>query len=978
MSLNLFTTNMRINTSHLFLALAIVLISACGDQQQKSEESTFVDPIAAEMHTLDNGLKVYFSVNKDKPRVQTFIAVNTGSTNDPADVTGLAHYLEHMVFKGTSNFATLDWEKEKPLLDQISALYEEHKAEPDSEKKKAIYAKIDSVSGEAAKFAIPNEYDKMISGLGAKGTNAFTSSERTAYINDIPSTELEKWMKVESERFSELVLRLFHTELEAVFEEFNRSQDSDYRKSWYAMSELLFPTHPYGQQTTIGEGEHLKNPSMVKIHEYFDTYYVPNNMAICLAGDFEPASALELIKKYFGSMESKEVVQPTHPIEEPIAVVKDTTVYGPMAEWVSVGYRIGGYHTTDDDMLEMVSYILSNEVAGIIDLELGQKQKVIDPYAYSSVMRDYSTLTLGGNPKQDQPLEEVRDLLLAQIETLKKGEFSEELVASVVRNIKVEQLNQFENNWLRAYLMGDAFIMGTDWEEYISKTERLAQINKQQIVDWANVNFQENYAVVYKRTGEDTSTVKVDKPHITPVEINREVQSPFFENLQAMESIRLTPEFVDFDKAMAQKELMPGIRLFQIENATNDLFKFFIELDDDLKIDPKVQMAMKYLDYLGTDQYSNEELRTKMYALGVEFNAQASSWKVYLQLSGLEESFKDGLALMEHVIRNVQPDEEALANLKSDILQEREDSKKEKWRIMRGISSYAKYGENNKFNLQLSNEELEAITAQELVDLIHSFTDYSHNIMYYGKSSMDEVATVLETDHPLPESLKAVDNPLRFPELEMDKDLVYFVDYDMVQTEMSLVSKGGKYKPEDAAYHSMFNEFFGSGLSSVVFQEIRESKALAYSAYSYIGTPTKADESHYVNAYIGTQNNKLGQAIGAMKDLMNKIPEGTDDMFEGSRISSLKQIESDRSTKDRIFWKFRRLEDRGLDYDISKNMYSDIGNMTMADMTSYFNENVADRKYVYCVIGKKSEMDMAVLNDLGTVKELSLEEVFGF
>lgn len=969
---------MRIISTHLLLAFAIVLFSACGTQEQKPEEPTFVDPIAAEMHTLDNGLKVYFSVNKDKPRVQTFIAVNTGSTNDPADVTGLAHYLEHMVFKGTSNFATLDWEKEKPLLDQISALYEEHKAESDPEKKKAIYAKIDSVSGEAAKFAIPNEYDKMISGLGAKGTNAFTSNERTAYINDIPSTELEKWMKVESERFSELVLRLFHTELEAVFEEFNRSQDSDYRKSWYAMSELLFPTHPYGQQTTIGEGEHLKNPSMVKIHEYFETYYVPNNMAICLAGDFEPAKALELIKKYFGGMERKEVVQPTHPVEEPITAVKDTTVYGPMAEWVSVGYRIGGYHTTDDDMLEMVAYILSNDVAGIIDLELGQKQKVIDPYAYSDIMRDYSTLTLGGNPKQDQPLEEVRDLLLAQIETLKKGEFSEELVASVVRNIKVEQLNQFENNWLRAYLMGDAFIMGTEWEEYISKTERLAKINKRQIVDWANANFKENYAVVYKRTGEDTSTVKVDKPQITPVEINREVQSPFFENLQAMESIRLAPEFVDFDKAMAQKELMPGIRLFQIENATNDLFKFFIELDDDLKIDPKVKMAMKYLDYLGTDQYSNEELRTKMYSLGVEFNARASSWKVYLQLSGLEESFKEGLTLMEHVIRNVQPDEEALANLKSDILQEREDSKKEKWRIMRGISSYAKYGEDNKFNLQLSNEEFEAVTAQELVDLIHSFTDYSHNIMYYGKSNMDEVAAVLATDHPLPESLKTVENPVKFPELEMDEDLVYFVDYDMVQTEMSLVSKGGKYTPEDAAYHSMFNEFFGSGLSSVVFQEIRESKALAYSAYSYIGTPAKADESHYVNAYIGTQNNKLGQAIGAMKDLMNKIPEGTDDMFEGSRISSLKQIESDRSTKDRIFWKFRSLEDRGLDYDISKNKYSDIGEMTMADMTNYFNENVAGRKYVYCVIGKKSEMDMAVLNDLGTVKELSLEEVFGF
>lgn len=969
---------MKIRTYHLLLTFCVFMLAACSSQQDKSEEPGFVDPINAEFHTLDNGLKVYLSVNKDKPRIQTFIAVNTGSTNDPADVTGLAHYLEHMVFKGTSNFATLDWEKEKPLLDQISALYEEHKAESDPDKKKAIYAKIDSVSGEAAKFAIANEYDKMISGLGARGTNAFTSHERTMYINDIPSTELEKWMKVEAERFSELVLRLFHTELEAVFEEFNRSQDSDRRKAWAAMNSLLFRKHQYGTQTTIGVGEHLKNPSMVKIHEYFDTYYVPNNMAICLAGDFDPAEALELIKKYFGGMEKKDVTQPTHPTEDPIAAVRDTSVYGPMGEWVTVGYRMGGYHTTDDDMLELVSYILSNDVAGIIDLELGQKQKVIDPYAYSNVLRDYSTLTLGGYPKEGQSLEEVRDLLLAQMETLKKGEFSDDLIASVVRNIKVEQLNQFEQNWLRAYLMGDAFIMGTDWEEYISRTDRMAKITKQEVIDWANATFKDNYCVVYKKTGADTATIKVDKPQITPVEINREDQSPFYADLQAMESIRLKPEFVDFDKSLNRKELAEGVRLFHIANTSNDLFRFFIELDEDLKMDPKVKMAMKYLEYLGTDQYSNEQLRTKMYSLGVDFSASASSWKVYLDLSGLQESFAEGLELMEHVIRNVKADEVALANMKSDITKEREDNKKEKWQIMQGISNYAKYGEDNKFNFQLSAEELEAVTAQELVDIIHSFTDYAHNIMYYGPASMDDVTATLETNHPLPAELKKVTEPKKFPELEMNENLVYFVDYDMVQTEMSMLSKGDVYTPADAAYHSMFNQFFGSGLSSIVFQEIRESKALAYSAYAYVSSPSKADESHYVNAYVGTQNNKLGQAADAMMDLMNKIPDGTEAQFEESRISSLKKIESDRSIKQSIYWKFRSLEDRGLNYDISKKVYEDLGSMNLDQMTEYFNENVAGRKYVYCVIGKKADIDMSVLKKLGTLKELTLEEVFGY
>ncbi|MBI1289405.1 MAG: insulinase family protein [Flavobacteriales bacterium] len=959
----------------LFVILAVSL-AACNTGKDK--KSDFVDPINAQHYVLDNGLTVYLSVNKDQPRVQTFIAVNTGSTNDPAEFTGLAHYLEHMVFKGTSKFATLDWDKEKPLLDEISELYEKHRLESDPEKKKAIYAMIDSVSGQAAKFAIPNEYDKMINSLGAQGTNAFTSDERTAYINDIPSTELEKWMMVESERFSELVLRLFHTELEAVYEEFNRGQDNDYGKTYEALNAMLFKKHQYGTQTTIGKGEHLKNPSMVKIHEYFDKYYVPNNMAVVIAGDIDPDQTLELVKKYFGKWERKDLVLPTHPTEDPITAVRDTTVYGPMEEWTILGYRLGGYHTDDALMADLMSTMLSNDVAGLIDLNLLQEQKVLDAYCYSNVMRDYSTFILGGNPKGGQSLEEVKDLLVGEVEKIKKGEFSDDLMPAVIRNMKVDQLRQFEGNWLRGYLLSDAFIMGTTWEEYISRVDRMSKITKQQLMDWANKNFNNNYCVVYKETGEDSLVVKVDKPEITPVDINREVQSPFYDSLQAMESIRLKPEFVDFKTALDEKNVMENVPFYYVQNASNDLFTFFIEMDDDLKLDPKVKLAIKYLQYLGTDKYTNEELRQQLYNLGVNFDTQASSWKVYLYLSGLEESFDQGQELVEHIIKHAQPDEEALENLIADELKQREDNKKNKWEIMSGLTNYAKYGVDNKFNNQLSEEELEEVTADELVSIIHGLTTYPHNIFYYGKSSLEDVFAKVKAHHQLPEQLAQVQDPKEFEELPTDKSMVYFVDYDMVQTELDMLSKGEKYNPEHAAYQSMFNEFFGSGLSSVVFQEIRESKALAYSAYAYVGTPSKADESHYVVAYIGTQNNKLGQAMNAMTELMSAIPEGTETMFEESRTSAMKKIESERIIKSGIYWNFRSLQDRGIDYDIRKDIYAKLGTMTMEEMRDYFNSNIANRNYVYCVIGKKSEMDRSILKKLGPVKELSLEEVFGY
>lgn len=177
------------------------------------------DPLKARIYTLDNGLKVYMTVNKEQPRIQTYIAVRVGGKNDPAETTGLAHYFEHLMFKGTPKFGTQNYEAEKPLLDQIEQQFEVYRKTTDSIARKAIYHKIDSLSYEASKYAIPNEYDKLMAAIGAKGTNAYTSFDVTCYTEDIPSNEMDNWAKIQAERFQNCVIRGFHTELETVYEE---------------------------------------------------------------------------------------------------------------------------------------------------------------------------------------------------------------------------------------------------------------------------------------------------------------------------------------------------------------------------------------------------------------------------------------------------------------------------------------------------------------------------------------------------------------------------------------------------------------------------------------------------------------------------------------------------------------------------------------------------------------------------------------
>lgn len=416
------------------------------------------DPMGTRFYTLKNGLSVILSPNKKEPRVTVRIPVRTGSNNDPANHTGLAHYLEHLLFKGTDKFGTLDWSKEKPLLDSIENLYEVYNHTTDPAQRKEIYKQIDKVSGEASKYSIANEYDKMMASIGSQRTNAHTFVEETVYEEDIPSNAIDKFMAIQAERFRNPILRIFHTELEAVYEEKNRSLDNDNFKVQDAMLSTVFPTHNYGQQSTIGTIEHLKNPSIKAIEDYYNKYYVPNNMAIVMAGDFDPDQVMKIIEKDFSYMKPKPVAEYHGPVEKPIAgpIVKE--VFGPSSESMRLLYRTGPSNTREATMVDMLASILSNGKAGLLDLNLNKQQKVLGASAGNLQFKDYGVFLVLASPKQGQTLEEVKDLLLSQINSLKKGEFDESLLKAIVANSKLSRLQSLDNNLSRANNIADEFI----------------------------------------------------------------------------------------------------------------------------------------------------------------------------------------------------------------------------------------------------------------------------------------------------------------------------------------------------------------------------------------------------------------------------------------------------------------------------------------------------------------------------------------
>ncbi len=963
-----------------FIALLCLLSTTAATAQKKyTYTSVPNDPMQERIYTLYKGLKVYLSKNDDAPRIQTNIVVRAGSKYDLATATGLAHYLEHMLFKGTHEIATLDWAMESGYIKQISDLYEKRRQTTDEAQRAKIYGQIDSISNIAATYAVPNEYDKMVSSLGAKGTNAYTSTEQTVYVNDIPGNAQEKWMMIESVRFQDLVLRLFHTELEAVFEEFNRGQDNDYRKVSQAMNRELYKNHPYGTQTTIGRGEDLKNPSMVKIHAYFDTYYVPNNMAIVMAGDINYDSTIAMVDKYFGKWKPKPVPPFTFKPEVPMTQSDTLSVYGPMAASVSMGWRFGGVGSGDYMLLDLLAGVLNNGQAGLMDIDLLQQQKVLEAYAYASEQIDYSEFDMRATPKQGQTMEQARGLLLAELDKVKKGQFEDWLIPAVINHKRQEQVKYWnERNNLRASALTDAFILGKDWKDVVDYYDRMARITKPQLVEFAKARFNHNDVTVFKRVGTDTAVFHVDKPKITPLKINRGEESAWRKQWDKVPEARIKPQFVDYNTAITRRTLNHGIPLAYIPNQSNDLFTLTQVLDLGNYDDPKLRMAVNYLPYLGTSKMSAEDVQKEFFKLGVSFNVFAGQDRVYVSLQGLEQNMEKGLKLMEQVLNDPQPNADALNERVNDELKERSDNVKNKnFILFNGLYNYARYGERSPLRNILSAEQLRAVTPAELIDLIKGINTHQHRFFYYGKKNADAVASILNADHATTAQLAEWPQPAPYVELPTDKDQVFYTDYDMVQTELMLVSKDVPFSADLMPYASLFNEYFGSGLSSIVFQEIREAKALAYSAYAAFTTPAKKEDSHYVRAYVGTQADKLAQAESALGALMDNMP--TDQaMFDGSRDAALKKIESSRTTKEDIYWSWEAAQRRGLDGDLNAIIYPKIQQSNMAGLVDFFNQHIKGRHYTYLAIGKEGSLDLDALGKLGAVKKLTLKDLFGY
>jgi predicted Zn-dependent peptidase len=933
----------------------------------------------ARIYTLDNGLKVYLTVNKAEPRIQTYITARVGGKNDPKETTGLAHYLEHLMFKGTSQFGTKDYAAEQVLLEQIENLYEVCRATTDEAERKAIYAQIDSLSQEASKIAIPNEYDKLMNVVGSQGTNAFTSFDATSYVEDIPANQVELWAQIQGERFANPVIRLFHTELETVYEEKNMSLTNDSRKLYEAMLAGLFPYHPYGQQTVLGTQEHLKNPSIRNIKEYYKTYYVANNMAVIMAGDFDPDKTIAIIDRYLGSLPSGAVPPLSVEAAEPITAPVVKEVWGNDAESIMIGFRLPGANTADMETAQVVDYLMNNGKAGLIDLNLNQKQLVLGAGNGIYDMTDGGAFILSGRPKAGQTLDEVKDLLLGQLALLRNGEFEDWLIEATINNFKLYEIRQLESNQSRVRLFMDAFVNQIPWKDVVGCLDRQSKLTKQDIVDFASKYFaQNNYVVVYKRTGEDKNIRKIDKPQITPIDPNRDDESEYLKAIKAVPVTPIEPVFLDFDRDITKLSTTTNVPVLYKQNTENDLFELTYLFDMGNDNDKALGTAFSYLNYLGTSQYTPEEIKSEFYKIACSFNLHSSSDRVYVTLNGLHENFDKALSLLESLLADPQVNKAAFDNLVLDINKSRADAKLNQSRLFSALVNYGMWGPNSSVRNVLTTRELSDLKPEQLTQRIKDLKQYEHRILYYGPQPADKLVETLSVAHAVAATLQEVPPPAVFTQAETPDNKVLFVPYNSPQIRLSMLSKGVLFDPALEPIRAMYNEYFSGSMNAIVFQEMREAKGLAYSASAYYQGVSKPDLFYTYYAFIATQNDKTTDAVTAFHEIINNMPE-SEKSFTLAKESLITALRTERIIRSDVLWTYIGNLKLGYTCDARKDSYDAFPAMTIDDIRQFQLQYVKGRPYTYCILGdEKDSRLMEAARQFGPVRKLTLEEIFGY
>lgn len=629
------------------------------------------------------------------------------------------------------------------------------------------------------------------------------------------------------------------------------------------------------------------------------------------------------------------------------------------------------------DTLEVISKMLANGKAGLFEVNLEQKMLSGGIGAFCYGLTDYSGFVVSGQPKDNQTLEELRGLILGEMDKLKSGDFSDDLLPSVINNMKLEYYKNLKQNDYRADAFVSAFVNGEQWADVTGKYGRIEKMTNQQIVDFAGRHFGDNFVCVYKKMGNDTTLKKIDKPQITAIPTNRDLSSKFLMEITNTKTEPIQPRFIDFKTDMTVSKIK-NLPLLYKHNNEDDLFTLAFCYDFGTEDVKGIDLVADYLYYIGTDKKTSAEIKQEFYKLACNYSLSVSQNTLWVYLNGLNENLPKALALFEDFLKNAKGDAESYEQYVNLLKKNRDDQKTNQNYNFAYLRQYGQYGPYNPYRNTLSEKELREGGAQMLPDMVKNLNSMEHTVMYYGPYTEKQLAALITKTHKTPKKLAPLPSGKKYAMQPTPSNEVYIAPYDAKNIYMvQFHNENRPWNVDEAPVKAVFNEYFGGSMNGIVFQELREARGLAYSASAYYREPWRKTEPESFYTYIISQNDKMGDCINVFNNIVDTIPQ-SQAAFDIARQSITKKLQSQRTLRENVLYAYYFAKQRGIDYDIDEKIYNALPSLTMNDIVKFEQLNMAHKPYRYIILGDEKQLDMKLLEKIGPVKRLTTEEIFGY
>lgn len=952
------------------------MVFACCSYQSQAED---LNALKVKEYRLENGLTVWLNEDHSQPKVFGAVVVKAGAKDCPD--TGIAHYFEHMMFKGTDRIGTLDYESEKVLLDSIAMKYDELAMTEDTAARARLQKEINELSIRSSEYVIPNEFNRLINRFGGSGLNAATSYDATIYFNTFSPQYMVQWAEINSERLINPVFRLFQSELETVYEEKNMYGDFIGGQVMDTLMARYFGPHPYAYPI-IGSTKNLKNPRLTEMHKFFEDYYVASNMALILSGDFDAQQVMPILEKAFSRIRSGNAPKQEKVMLPPFNGRETMKVKFPIPFIKAMGLGFRGVSANHEDQVALniaVNLLNNANGTGYLD-KLMVEHKLMGALAINESVNEAGILAVAIMPKLlIQSYSSAEKMVWDEINRVKNGDFSDEMFNSLKLEQKRQYASSLENIDSRATIMMNLFSQGKSWNDYLNEVARIESITKEDVVRVAQKYFSNNYLCVTKSTGKYPKD-NLPKPAFSPVvPRNADASSSYAKQLEKIPEQQVAPRIIDFEKDVKTSKLTPLVTLYTTPNPLNDIFTLNISYGIGALEQPELMQLTNYLQLLGTESLSFEQFRSRLQSIGSTLAFDVTPDAFVMKVTGFDNHIDETMELVGDFIRHAKADDKKLRQIVDDAKVSEKAFFKSGDNVASALLEQVKYGDQSRYLRKLSLSQIKKLKGKDMLAIYDKVRSVQCDLHYCGTLPVEKVIGTIRQHLPLERTTIASNSPYYRELKQYDRPTVFFIDMpDMAQSIVYGYVKGDPVDDKASRHASrLFSVYFGGDMSSLMFQEIREFRSFAYRTSGRYQLPNHAHKgtAGSFTAMLSTQSDKTLDALGVLDSLIREMP------LKPERVEAVKQTLVNRINND--YPPFRNLSEKvasarmeGFDRDPAEEFLRDIATMDMQDISRFYREQISGRPVVYVIAGNRKHIDMKKLAEYGTIIKVKKKDIY--